>query len=195
MMLRKVVFATGVVAGLGLASTQTSLAAGGTYNVDKVHSTVVFRVKHMNASFAYGRFNDISGQFAFDDQDPAQSHFEFVVKADSVDTANPQRDQHLKSPDFFNAVQFPTITFKSKSVANAGPEAFQVTGDLTFHGVTKPISFKLTRSGSGKDFQGKAIAGFEAAFWIKRSEFKMSPKMIGPVGDDVLVTVSVEGAQ
>jgi polyisoprenoid-binding protein YceI len=194
MMLRKVVFAAVAVAGLGLATAREAMA-GGTYSVDTVHSTVLFRVKHMNASFAYGRFNDISGQFAFDDQDPAQSRFEFVVKADSIDTASPQRDQHLKSPDFLNAVQYPTITFKSKTVAKDGPDAFQVTGDLTFHGVTKPISFKLTRTGSGKDFKGKAIAGFEAPFWIKRSEFKMSPKMIGPVGDDVLVTVSVEGVQ
>jgi polyisoprenoid-binding protein YceI len=189
-MLRKLVLAAGVVLGAGISAH----AAAGTYTVDTVHSTVLFRVKHMNTSFAYGRFNDITGQFAFDDQDPARSQFDFQVKTASVDTGNAKRDQHLKGPDFFNAVQFPTITFKSKTVASAGKDAFQVTGDLTLHGVTRPVSLKITRSGQGKDFKGKAIAGFETIFPIKRSEFKMS-QMVGPVGDDVWVTVSVEGGQ
>lgn len=192
MTLRTLVFRSAFVFGLSLVSAAPSRAAG-TYNVDTVHSTVLFRVKHMNASYAYGRFNDISGKFSFDDQDPAQSHFDFQVKTASIDTGNPARDKHLKSNDFFNAVQFPAVTFKSKSVAKSGADMYQVTGDLTLHGVTRPVSLKLTRTGSGKDMRGKAITGLESVFPIKRSDFKMS-NMLGGIGDDVTVTVSVEGA-
>jgi polyisoprenoid-binding protein YceI len=193
-MQRTLWIAASIVSGMFLAATPPANAAA-SYKVDKVHSTVLFRVKHLNTSFAYGRFNDIAGQFAFDDQDPTQSRFEFEVKTASIDTGSPQRDGHLKSPDFFNAVQFPTITFKSKSVSKGAKDEFQVSGDLTLHGVTRPVEAKVVHTGTGKDMRGKAIAGLEATFWVKRSEFKMSPKMIGPVGDDVLVTVSVEGGQ
>src|SRR5215212_9781855 len=116
-MLRKLVVSAAVVSGVGLVLGTPAGAAGPAYKVDTVHSTAIFRVKHMNTSYAYGRFNDISGQFSLDDQDPAQSRFDFVVKTDSIDTASANRDKHLKGPDFFNAVQYPTITFKSKSVA------------------------------------------------------------------------------
>src|SRR4051794_7367071 len=94
--------------------------AADTYRVDTTHSSTVFRVKHMNASYAWGRFNSITGSFTLNEAIPAQSKFEFVVKADSIDTANAKRDTHLKSPDFFNTVQFPSITFKSQSVAKSG---------------------------------------------------------------------------
>jgi polyisoprenoid-binding protein YceI len=187
-MLRKFVTALGIACGLGVLT----VAAAETYSVDTVHSTVIFRVKHMNASYAYGRFNDIKGQFGFDEQNPAQSRFDFEVKVASIDTAQPKRDMHLKSPDFFNAVQFPTITFKSKSVTKAGTDEYQVSGDLTLHGVTRPVILKVMKTGSGKGPRGGSIAGLESVFAIKRSDFKMT-NMVGPVGDDVVVTVSVEG--
>jgi polyisoprenoid-binding protein YceI len=192
MKLGKLVLAAGMVCGMGFG--QPSGAAGETYNVDTVHSTTIFRVKHMNASFAYGRFNDITGQFAFDEQDPAQCRFDLQVKTASVDTGNAGRDKHLKSPDFFNAVQYPTMAFKSKTVTKSGTDAYQVSGDLTLHGVTKPVSVKLTRVGSGKDMRGRAVTGFECHLSIKRSDFKMS-NMVGPVGDDVWIIVSVEGVK
>lgn len=195
MVLRKLVLATGLVSGLALGSASVPTASAQTFTVDTVHSSVIFRVKHANTSYAYGRFNDITGQFAIVDQDLAQSHFDFQVKTASIDTGNGKRDEHLKSPDFFNAVQFPTIAFKSTSVTKSGPETFQVAGDLTLHGVTRPIKLSLKRTGTGKDMKGKPIVGLEASFFaIKRSEFKMS-NMVGPIGDDVWVTVSVEGGQ
>src|SRR5258705_219039 len=83
-------------------------------------------------------------EFAFDDQDPAKGLFSFQVKAASIDTGNAKRDQHLKGPDFFNVVQFPTIAFKSRAVARSGADAYEVTGDLTLHGVTRPVSLKVT---------------------------------------------------
>lgn len=185
----RVVLALGLVAGLGGRP-----AAADTYTVDAVHSTVIFRIKHVNTSYSYGRFNAISGHFALDDQDGTHSQLDFQVKVDSLDTANANRDQHLKGPEFFNAVQYPTISFKSKSVSKTGPDVYQVSGDLTLRGVTRPLTVKLTKTGTGKDMKGHAIAGFETVFAIKRSDFKMAT-MVGPIGDDVWVTVAVEGAQ
>jgi polyisoprenoid-binding protein YceI len=101
------------------------------------------------------------------------------------------RDKHLKSPDFFNAVQFPDITFKSTAVARSG-DAYEVTGDLKLHGVTRPVTVKVTPTGTGKGPTGAPIAGIDSSFILKRSLFGMS-KMVGPAGDDIWVNVSVEG--
>jgi polyisoprenoid-binding protein YceI len=165
--------------------------AAETYQADSVHSSVVFRVKHMNTSYFWGRFNGVEGSFTLDEANPAQSQLQFKVKSAGVDTGNAARDTHLKGPDFLNAVQFPAITFTSKSVAKSG-NAYEVSGDLTLHGVTKPVALRITPTGAGKDMRGTPIAGIETAFTIKQSDFGMT-KMVGPVGDDVWVNVSIEG--
>jgi polyisoprenoid-binding protein YceI len=164
--------------------------AAETYQADTVHSSVIFRVKHLDTSFAYGRFNDISGTFLLDKESPLHSKLDFVVKSASIDTGSPKRDQHLKGPDFFNVVQYPTISFKSKHVAASG-EGFEVTGDLTMHGTTKPVTVQVIPTGSSTGQMGK-IAGIESTFTIKRSDYGMKG-MIPMLGDDVRVTVSVEG--
>ena len=101
------------VAALGLLTTVAAGAAE-PYKVDAVHSAVIFRVKHMDASYAYGRFNELTGTFNLDEPDAAKGAMDFTVATASIDTNNAKRDQHLKSPDFFNAKEFPKITFKSK---------------------------------------------------------------------------------
>jgi len=159
--------------------------------VDPVHSALTFRVKHMNTSYAYGRFNVIAGTFAIDETDPAKSSFDFTVKTASVDTGNPGRDTHLKNTDFFNATQYPNITFKSKTVSSSGKGTLEVTGDLTLHGVTKSITVPIEYA-TGKDMRGGPIGGIEAVFTIKRSDFGMKG-MIGPVGDDVKIMLAAEG--
>jgi polyisoprenoid-binding protein YceI len=161
------------------------------FAVDPVHSSVLFRVKHMNASFAYGRFNQVSGKFVLDEQDPAKSSFDLTITAESLDTANAKRDQHLKGPDFFNARQFPAITFKSKSVSKARG-GYVASGDLTFRGVTRPVDVTVTASGTGKGMKGETLAGVEATMDLKRSDFGMT-YMVGPIGDEVRVTASLEG--
>ncbi len=163
-----------------------------TYKVDTVHSSIVFRVKHMNTSYAWGRFNDFTGTFAMEGDTP--SAFDFTVKAASVDTANEKRDTHLKGADFFNARQFPTMTFKSKDVRKAG-NAYDVTGDLTLHGVTKSVTAKVEVTGTGKGPTGGTIAGFEATLEIKRTDFGMSYGAPNMLGDDVRIIVSVEGGK
>jgi polyisoprenoid-binding protein YceI len=188
MTVKKIAFLVFSACPLLVASLPAQAAE--TYQADTVHSSVVFRVKHMNTSYAYGRFNDISGTFSLDKETPSQSKLDFVVKAASIDTASPKRDQHLKGPDFFNVVQYPTVSFKSKNVTASG-EGFDVTGDLTLHGTTKPVTVQVVPTGSGSGPMGK-IAGMETTFTIKRSDYGMKG-MIPMLGDDVRITVSVEG--
>lgn len=165
--------------------------AGESYKVDPVHSTLLFKVKHFGAGNFIGRFNDVSGSFVLDEKDPAKSTVEIQVKADSIDTANEKRNQHLKGPDFFNVKQFSSISFKGKSVKKGGDHAYEVTGDLTLHGVTKEVKIQVEHVGSGKDPQGTQRAGFEATFKLKRSDFGMN-FMVGPLGDEVQIIASLE---
>ena len=185
--------------GLGLSLAMLSLTpafglAADAYKVDAVHSSVVFRVKHMNTSYAYGRFNGISGGFALNAAEPSSSVLDIAVATDSIDTANAGRDTHLKGPDFFNAKQFPTITFKGTSFKKTGDATYEVAGDLTLHGVTKPVTATVESTGQGKGLRGGEIAGIEAVFTIKRTDFGMK-NLVGPVGDDVKITVALEGGK
>ena len=124
---------------LFLAITLGSLgmaAQADTFKIDPVESSVVFSVMTLGLSNFHGRFNDISGTVVLDKADPSKSSFDITIPVESVDTKNEKRDQHLKSPDFFNAKQFPVMTFKSKKVEGSG-NSFTVTGDFSLHGVTQ----------------------------------------------------------
>jgi polyisoprenoid-binding protein YceI len=167
--------------------------AADTYAADPVHSSVVFRVKHMNTSHAWGRFDAIDGSFKLDETDPTQSKLTFTVKAASVNTGNAARDKHLMGPDFFSATQYPTITFVSDSVSKSA-KGYEVKGNLTFHGVTKPLAFIVVPTGTGKDMKGNPIAGIDANFVLKQSDFGIT-KMAAAIGDDVSVFVSIEGVK
>ncbi|HWE39950.1 MAG TPA: YceI family protein [Isosphaeraceae bacterium] len=186
---RRILLAACLVAALAPA------AKAQTYKVDPVHSTLLYRVKHMDVSYHYGRFDDIAGTITMD-ADPAKTKIEFTVKVASVNTGNKARDGHLTSADFFNAAQYPRIKFVSTKVAKDG-DAYDVTGNLTMHNVTKPIRFKLEATGTGKNPQnGKTIVGFESKFPVKRSEFGIGgtiPPAI--IGDDVTVIVGLECGQ
>jgi polyisoprenoid-binding protein YceI len=171
-----------------VSSSIAPVAWGATETVDAVHSSVLFRIKHMNTSYAWGRFNDIQGTI---DLDGPQPQVDVTVKVDSVDTANAKRDEHLKGPDFFGAKQFPTITFHSESIKKLDDNRYQVDGTLTLHGISKPLSVTLERTGSARTPMTGKIAGYATEFQIKRSDFGMK-LMIGPLGDDVRILVSLE---
>src|SRR5262245_53045788 len=102
------------------------------YKVDPVHSSVLFRIQHMGAANFYGRFKTVEGAVVFDEADASKSSINLTIKADSIDTANPKRDEHAKGPDFLNVVQFPEISFKSTAVKKVDDKNFELTGDLTF---------------------------------------------------------------
>jgi len=169
-------------------------AGADTFKVDPVHSTVLVRVKHLDLSNAYGRFNDISGTIEVDPTDVEKGKLDFTVKTDSIDTANDKRDAHLKSPDFFDTKQFPVITFKSSSIKKIDEKNYELTGDLTIKGVTKPVTGKFEHFGVGKGMQGEERIAAEALFKIKRTDFGMN-FLVGPVGNDAEIIVSIEAAK
>jgi polyisoprenoid-binding protein YceI len=185
----KLIF-TAILCSLGLA---LPAYGGDSFKVDPVHSSVIFSTRHNGVTDFYGAFKEVSGVVTFDSADPSKSSVELTIPVESVDTRNEKRDQHLKSPDFFNAKQFPTVTFKSTKIVGSG-DTYKVSGDLTVHGVTKPIIVDFKKGPAGKGGKGEIRGGGETRFTIKRSDFDMK-FMIGPVGDDVNIIVSLEGVK
>jgi polyisoprenoid-binding protein YceI len=167
-------------------------AAATTFKIDAVHSSVLFKVKHFGVANVYGRFNEIAGTIEYDNAVPEKSSVQFEIRTDSVDTHAEGRDNHLKSADFFNAAQFPTIAFNSTKVEKTGETTFRVTGDLTLLGVTKPTTFEVELTGEGKHPRSqKAMIGFESHGTIQRSNWGME-FMNGPLSDEVQLILSFE---
>lgn len=179
---------------IGVIALTSPASAPETYDIDPVHSFAVFKIKHLNLGYVWGRINSPMGSIVLDEADPARSSVSFTLKAENVDTHNKERDQHLRSPDFFNVQTFPTITFKSASVRKSGENDFEVAGTFTLLGTAKEIVLRLQRVGSGKDPWGNFRMGFDGAFTIKRSEFGMT-HMLDGIGDEVQIHVSVEGVR
>jgi polyisoprenoid-binding protein YceI len=182
----------GVTSGAGSRTFAESAAVQGAYQIDPVHSSIIFRIKHLNVAYFHGRFNQASGSFLLDRDNPENSVIDVTIQTESVDTANRQRDEHLRSGDFFNVRQFPTATFKSTEVSKTGDDEFQVKGDLTIHGVTKQISTTVRHTGEGANQRGTPLAGFETVFTISRGDFGITYMPDG-LGDDVRLTISLEG--
>jgi polyisoprenoid-binding protein YceI len=184
--------------GLGALALAAVMGFGGvvraadTFKVDPVHSTVIFKIFHFNVAPFYGRFDAPEGTFVLDDADAAKSTFEFSIPVEKVDTGNEKRDNHLKGPDFFNAKQFPAITFKSTAVKKRADQGYEVTGDLTIHGVTKSVTINVDKTGQAKDPMGKERAGLAATFTVRRSDYGVSFMPQG-LGDDVVLMVGIEG--
>lgn len=172
------------------APAATPARAADSYEIDASHSAAIFSIKHFGAGNFYGRFNDIKGTFT---PDGDKSTIDITVQADSIDTNNDKRDQHLKGPDFFNTKQFPTLTFKSKSVKGA-KDHLEITGDFTMHGVTKSITITATHTGEGKDAWGGYRSGYEAKFKIKRADYGINYMPQG-LGDDVEIIIALEGVK
>lgn len=182
-----------VAAALLVGLAAAPARAADAFKVDPVHSSLLFRVKHLNAGYIYGRFNAFSGTFAFD-RDPAQCGLTFAVNIDSLDTANAARDKHLKGPDFFNVKEFPAATFKSKSFKALDDKTYEVSGEMTLHGVTQPLTVKLERVGTARGMRGEVRSGIETTFTIKRSDFGMKFGL-QQISDEVRITVAVEGVK
>jgi len=176
-----------------LCSAAFAARGADTFKIDPVHSSVLFSIKHLGVTDFYALFNDMSGTVTFDKADPAKSSVELTVPVESLNSRNPKRDQHLKSPDFFNAKQFPTLSFKSKKVEASG-DIYKISGDFTLHGVTKPITIEFKKGAEGKGMEGEVRGGGETRFTIKRSNYGMT-FMQGALGDEVNIIVSVEGVK
>lgn len=175
------------------APSATAIAGVNVFEVDSVHSTALFRVQHAGAGQFWGRFNELAGTFTLA-EDPAKMAFAIDVMIASVDSGNDKLDAHLKSPDFFNEAEFPKMSFKSKSAKKAANGMFEVAGDLTMHGVTKPVTAMVEVTGMSSMMGERG--GVEAVFTVKRSDFGMNYGVEkGMLGDMVKVVVGLEGVQ
>jgi polyisoprenoid-binding protein YceI len=169
------------------------------WNIDVVHSTVGFTVRHLMVSKVHGLFSKWSGTFAFDEANPAASHVEVSIDVASVDTREPQRDAHLRTGDFFEAEKFPKMTFKSTSVEGA-KNHFKVTGDLTLRGVTKPVVLDVEYAGRAKHPQMGERAGFSAHASINRKDFGVNYNQVLEAGglalsEKVDINIEVEATK
>lgn len=179
---------------LALALPALALAEPVVYKVDADHSGVNFSIRHF-VSNNPGRFKDFDGTIKYDKANPAASSVEFTVQAASIDTANDDRDKHLRSPDFFDTEKFPTLTFTSTGVKGVDADTLEVTGDLTVHGVTKRITIPVEVLGSVKTPNGEK-AGFETQFTINRKDYGIVWNRVmdsgAVLGEDVKVTINIE---
>ena len=164
--------------------------AADTYKIDKGHTSVVFKVRHLNVANFYGRFNETEGKIVYGAANPSGSSIEFNIKSETIDTNSEKRNTSLKGPDYLNVKQFPTITFRSKSVKAKGA-ALEVTGEKILLGVTRPMTVLITKVGEGGDPWGGYRIGFETRFSFLRSDFGMKYNLKG-LGDEIHTIVSIE---
>lgn len=190
-MFKRFALVTLMIAGIALSANAE------TYKVDRGHSNVGFAVTHLGLSKVKGSFGDFNGSVQYDPADLSKSVVEVTIQAGSIDTKSEDRDKHLKSPDFFAADSFPTITFKSLKVTPKGEKAFELTGALTMHGVTKPVTLAVDIVGSVDDpMMGKRV-GFSASGRINRQDFGVSWSKILDAGglvvsNDVDILLEIE---
>lgn len=169
--------------------------------VDNAHSNVDFSVRHMMVSKVKGSFNDFQAEVEADPNDLTTATLNFTIDVASIDTRNEDRDNHLRSADFFDVEQFPTLTFTSTSIEKQGGDNYAVTGDVTMHGVTKPETFNVSFEGVAKDpMSGAEKAGFSVEGTLKRSEYGLTWNAgleTGGVlvGDDVKIFLEIQAAK
>jgi polyisoprenoid-binding protein YceI len=151
----------------------TEVPAAGTYSLDASHSHVGFSVRHVMVSKTKGRFGDVAGTVVIAD-DPLESSVEVTIQAASIDTRDEKRDEHLRSGDFLDVEQFPTLAYRSRSVAPAGKGRWTVQGDLTVRGVTQPVPLEVTFEGGARDPWGGERIGFTASTELDREAFGLT---------------------
>ena len=182
-------------AGTVALSSWTASQAAEQFQIDPAHTNIVFIVNHLGYSNMIGQFQEFDGEFALDGNNHSGGMVNFTIKTGSVDTDHEARDDHLRSPDFFNAAEFPEMTFKSTSVSGSDKK-LQVTGDLTLLGVTKPVTLDVDVNDMKPhplpQYNGVLVAGFSARSTIKRSDFGMK-YALGGIGDEVHLLLEVEG--
>lgn len=188
------------LAALGFEDPTPALNASssraGAYDVDSLHSSVVFKVGYQNVANFYGRFNEVGGTYSIDPANPSASEIDITVNAASVDSNNDGRDDHLRGPDFFAAKEFPAIRFVASSFEAVDADTIRATGDLTLRGVTKQVSVDIDWMGEGPDFRGGTRSGFETVLTVNRSEFGVNYGVENNVlGDTTEITIAITGMQ
>jgi polyisoprenoid-binding protein YceI len=183
---------------VALAAAPLAIAVAGEWQIDPVHTTAQFSVTHMMVSTVRGQFVGVTGTVNLDDQDPTRSTVEITIDAGTIDTNEPKRDAHLKSPDFFDVAKFPTITFKSTKIENAAPGEFKVTGDLTMHGVTRPVTLLVKGPTPAiKNPWGRLVRGVSATGTLNRKDWGLTWNQVLETGgllvsDEVHLQIDAE---
>ena len=175
-------------------STTTGTATR-TYKIDKSHSEAVFQVRHL-VTKVRGRFTDFEGAIEYNEASPELSTVNFSIKTASIDTAEGDRDKHLRSPDFFEVDKYPELTFRSKKMTKRG-DAYDVTGDLTIHGVTKEVVLPVAHLGKAKDPWGGERLGFEVETSLNRKDYGLAFNVALEtggflVGDEVKISIEIQ---
>lgn len=185
-----------ITAGAAFASTAIKPGSG-KYNLDPMHSKVGFEVPHLVISSVEGKFKTFSGVLTIDDKFE-KSKLEAEVDVGSIDTSVKDRDDHLKSPDFFDVAKTPKMTFKSTAISGK-PEKFKMTGDLTIKGITKKVVFDGIYKGTAADAYGNTKAAFAASTKINRKDFGLTWSKaveVGPVvGDEITIDLKIQAAK
>jgi polyisoprenoid-binding protein YceI len=169
-----------------------------TFQIDKSHSEVMFQVRHLLTKMR-GRFTEFAGGIEFDQEHPADSKVAFTIQAASIDTAEPKRDEHLRSADFFAAAEYPTLSFRSTKIVPKGGGDYAVEGDLTIRDVTRRIVLPVTHLGSAKDPWGNEKLAFEAETTINRKDYGLNWNAALEtggflVGDEVKISLQIQAA-
>ena len=170
------------------------------WQIDPAHTVVEFAVKHMMFATVKGRLGSVHGTIVDDAADPSRSSVEVEIDAASIDTREEKRDAHLRSPDFLDVQNYPTITFKSSRVERTGQDRLRVIGDLTIHGTTREVVLDTTINGRGTNPFGLEVAGFTAETTINRRDFGLTWNMALEtggvlVGDTVKILLEVEAVK
>jgi polyisoprenoid-binding protein YceI len=186
------------LAPLALAVVLTAASAHAekeTFVLDKAHTEIGFKIRHF-VSKVGGRFGKFEGTIVLDRAKPEESSVEVKIDTTSIDTGNPGREKHLNSPDFFDTAKFPEITFKSTKVAAKGKDAYEVTGDLTMKGVTKPVTLTVSANGFTSDGRGGQKTGFDVTGKLNRKDFGVNWNAVvdqnAMLSEDVDLVISVE---
>ena len=183
---------TVIAAILSLLPSLSANAATSTWQIDPAHTAAQFAVKHLMISTVRGEFKGVTGTVTWDDQDVTRSSVNVTIDATTVDTGTAMRDNDLKSPNFFDVAKYPTITFKSTKIEQAGAGKLKVTGDLTIHGVTKSVVLDVDGpSAAIKDPWGNTRAAISATTKVNRQDFGVSGAGTA-VGDDISITIDME---
>lgn len=171
------------------------------WTVDAAHSSIDFSVKHMMVSKVKGAFQKFNASVEADPNNLTTANIDFTIDVASIDTRNNDRDNHLRSPDFFDVEKYPTMTFKSTKIVKTDDDEYDVTGDVTLHGVTRSETFSVTFEGLAKDpMSGAEKIGFSANGKIKRSDYGLTWNAALEtggvlVGDDIKVSIEIEAAK
>jgi polyisoprenoid-binding protein YceI len=179
---------------LAIALSASSLAAAEDYVIDTkgAHAFIQFRIQHLGYSWLYGRFNDFSGNFSYDESDPSKSSIEVTINTASIDSNHAERDKHLRDKDFLDVKTFPEARFKSTSFTDNGDGTAVLSGDFTLHGVTKPISIDVQHIGNGPDPWGGYRRGFSGTTSFALADYGINYNL-GPKSKEVELTLSIEG--